>query len=163
MNSALSGAIPEECVGSSSRHTGVHVLLEVRNMSVRMLTTLTSVLWRKKPALLLLTYITLLGGWATLEVEQSTPPNWGIGDYGYSEWLDGGGGRDRDVRHEGEGHGEHGGHEGEDHGEHGDMKVKAMARVEGMKVEGMERVEAMAENKYRKNWGMPYIDTFLPA
>jgi len=49
-------------------------------MSVRMMTTLTSVLWRKKPALLLLTYITLLGGCATLGVEQSTPPNWGIGD-----------------------------------------------------------------------------------
>ena len=75
MNFALSGAIPEECVGSSDPHTDVHVLLEVRDMSVRMMTTLTSVSWRKKPTLLLLTCMTLLGGCATLGVEQSTPPS----------------------------------------------------------------------------------------
>ena len=43
-------------------------------MSVRMMTILASLLRRQSPILLLLTCITLLGGCATLGIEQSRPP-----------------------------------------------------------------------------------------
>jgi hypothetical protein len=74
MNFASSGAIPEECVGASDPRSAMHVLLEVRKRLVRMMTTLAS-LWRR-PSFpwLVLTCMTLLGGCATLELEQSTPP-----------------------------------------------------------------------------------------
>jgi hypothetical protein len=48
--------------------------LEVRDMSVRMMTILASLLRRQSSTLLLLICMTLLGGCATLGVEQSTPP-----------------------------------------------------------------------------------------
>jgi uncharacterized membrane protein YgcG len=43
-------------------------------MSVRMITTLASLWWRQRPTLILLIWITLLGGCASLGVAQSTPP-----------------------------------------------------------------------------------------
>jgi hypothetical protein len=43
-------------------------------MSVRMMTTLASVSRRQRPTWLLLTCMTLLGGCATLAMDQSTPP-----------------------------------------------------------------------------------------
>jgi hypothetical protein len=74
MTFALSGVIPEPCVDSSESRTDVHVRLEVKDMSVRMMTILARLVWRRSLTLLLLIGMTLVGGCATLEVEQSTPP-----------------------------------------------------------------------------------------
>jgi hypothetical protein len=74
MNFALAGAIAAQCVGASDPRTHVDVLVEVRDVLVRMMTTLASLARRPSFPWLVLTCMPLLGGCATLGVEQSTPP-----------------------------------------------------------------------------------------